>query len=305
MVCLVPWGIVAELIRVLLQLLKPDFNLCSGFKAFVGVAIISGLMLIGGFINARSPKIRDLELELDNGKSRQEEMIIVALSDLHAGRLVNQSWVADIVTKVNALSPDIILLVGDILGDRELENNGLLKELAKLKAPLGKFAVLGNHEYYLGHNWSTQILEMVGIDVLLDETVKIDDSFILAGRKDYTVQRTGERRLPLEELLSQQSSLPIILLDHNPKNLAEAAKNKVALQLSGHTHNGQLFPFNFIIDMIYEKGWGGIVKENTVYYISCGVGVWGPPLRTSSTPEILRIKIRFSAPSSVQINPDI
>ena len=133
------------------------------------------------------------------------------------------------------------------------------------------------------------------IQMLRDSVVKIDDSFYLVGREDRSITSfAGKKRKPLEELTKNlEKSLPIILMDHQPFHLEEAQQCGVDLQLSGHTHNGQLWPLNYLIDKIYDIGWGYKLIGKTHYYVSCGIGEWGPPVRTGSVPEIINIHLRF------------
>jgi len=130
---------------------------------------------------------------------------------------------------------------------------------------------------------------------LRDRTVKINGSIYIIGREDRTIRQfSGKQRKPLAELMRQvDKNLPILLMDHQPFGLNEAEENGVDLQLSGHTHHGQIFPINFITNAVYEKSWGYLQKGKTHIYVSCGVGTWGPPVRVGNRPEILNITIRF------------
>ncbi len=124
----------------------------------------------------------------------------------------------------------------------------------------------------------------------------INDEFYLIGREDREIDRfSSKHRLKLEDILKNtRNDLPKILLDHTPFKLEEAAENNIDLQLSGHTHHGQFFPGNLITKMIYEVSWGYLKKNQTHYYVSCGVGTWGPPVRIGSVSEIVNIKIKFT-----------
>ncbi len=123
----------------------------------------------------------------------------------------------------------------------------------------------------------------------------IDNSFYLTAREDYSKsQFTGKQRKPLNLILNGRENYPVILMDHTPFKLEEAEKNNVDLQLSGHTHHAQLWPLNYLTSLIYEKDWGYLKKGNTQYYVTCGVGTWGPPVRTGSRTEIVNIKIKFA-----------
>jgi uncharacterized protein len=291
-VCLVPLGLCAEPIRFGMKLMVPDLAVPK-VKIFAFLCLVSALMVIGGYINATSPVVRELSFDLRTDNSTGVEYDIAAVTDLHAGKLMSRERVGNIVTSINQMTPDLILLGGDIIDDYDVKQSGAAEEFKRLKAPLGKYAVLGNHEYYLGGKWSEDFLEKHGLTVLVDESVIVDGKFLLVGRNDFAALQRGGTRKPLARLISEGNKLPVIVLDHKPAELEEAQKEGVALQISGHTHDGQIFPVNFIIDDLYEKGWGILQKGKTWYYVSCGVGFWGPPIRTNSRPEILLIHIKI------------
>jgi predicted MPP superfamily phosphohydrolase len=134
-----------------------------------------------------------------------------------------------------------------------------------------------------------------GITVLRDSNVLVNNSFYLFGREDRMIRRvTNKSRKSLPELLATiDTNIPIIVMDHQPFDLEQTAKYKIDLQLSGHTHNGQIWPLNYIAEKIYEISWGYLKKSDTHFYVSCGVGTWGPPVRSGNRPEIVNIKLRF------------
>ena len=138
-------------------------------------------------------------------------------------------------------------------------------------------------------------LKAHNIKMLSDTVININASIYIVGREERSInQFTGKKRKPLKKLMSQiDKNYPIILMDHQPFGLNEALENGIDLQLSGHTHHGQLFPFNYLTEAIFEKSWGYLKKGNTLYYISSGVGTWGPPIRTGNHPEIVNIKLTF------------
>lgn len=170
----------------------------------------------------------------------------------------------------------------------------MAEALGQLCPRLGCFAVTGNHEYYAGEEEAVSYLESAGVRVLRDEAVTIEGRLVIAGRKDRTAGRFGERRLPLKEILSGiPEGLPVLLLDHQPRDLREAESAGVDLQLSGHTHNGQLFPFNLVTRHLFEVSQGWKTLGRTTVLVSSGVGTWGPPMRTSAPPEIWLLELRF------------
>ncbi|HOM98236.1 MAG TPA: metallophosphoesterase [Acetomicrobium sp.] len=263
----------------------------------VGICLIIVLISFGS-LNARKARIVTLSLEMPLGNPAIDSLCAVAVSDIHVGPFINSSRIRGLVDKINGLSPDIVFLVGDIVDESisAAAEEGLTEELKRIKAPLGIYAVPGNHEYYAGIEDVQKYLSRGGVRLLRDEFVVIKDSLILVGREDIMANRLGEeKRRPLSEILREApKNLPIIVLDHTPINLEEATSQGVVLQLSGHTHNGQMWPFNLITRLIFEKSWGLLQKENTLIYVSCGYGTWGPPVRIGSTPEIILLNLTLN-----------
>ena len=262
--------------------------------------VVSGtvaLVLLCGFINARFPRVNELDLFVNKQAGGLKSLNIVMASDLHLGTITGRSWLASTVDKINDLSPDIVLLAGDVLdgetGPAVRKNLG--DELKRIQARYGVFAVMGNHEYFGGGEATSRYLGEQNITVLRDQSVKIDDSFYIIGREDRSANRRfGPPRKELKYLADGvDKRLPVILLDHQPFDLHEAAENGVDLQLSGHTHYGQLWPVNFVVRAIYELAWGYKRIGVTHYYVSDGAGTWGPPLRTGNRPEIVHIRLNF------------
>jgi predicted MPP superfamily phosphohydrolase len=221
---------------------------------------------------------------------------VAVASDIHLGTLVSNDKLKRTVAAINLLQPDLVLLVGDVV-DEDLGpvlKRDLGATLKTLRPPLGVFAVTGNHEYIGGVEKACQYLTDHGVTVLRDTVVEVG-GVALVGREDRSALRFMKlERKPLADLVRDlDRRLPLIVMDHQPFELEEAADLGVALQLSGHTHHGQLWPVNFITGAIYELDWGYLKKGDTHFYISCGAGTWGPPVRTSSRPEIVSIRLRF------------
>ena len=263
----------------------------------VGICLIIALIAFGS-LNARKAQVITLDLEIPLGNPAIDSLCAVAVSDIHVGPFINSSRIRGLVDKINGLSPDIVFLVGDIVDESisAAAEEGLTEELKRIKAPLGIYAVPGNHEYYAGIEDVQKYLSRGGVRLLRDEFVVIKDSLILVGREDIMANRLGEeKRRPLSEILREApKNLPIIVLDHTPINLEEATSQGAVLQLSGHTHNGQMWPFNLVTRLIFEKSWGLLQKENTLIYVSCGYGTWGPPVRIGSTPEIILLNLTLN-----------
>ena len=303
MVYLLMAVLVADLIRLVLYFLpQPAFlvNNYVEFKKylFIAVAGITGIVVLFGHINALSPRIKRIDIHIDKKAGQMKTLHIAAASDIHMGTLVGPWRTAKLVRMLNERNADLILLAGDIV-DEDLApviHNDLGRSLIKLKAPLGVFAITGNHEYIGGAESAVKYLEKHGIQMLRDTSIMINNSFYLAGRDDRDSKRfSGKERKGLDKVLEGINlSFPVIMMDHQPFNLQQVVDAGVDFQLSGHTHHGQLWPFGYITNAIYEISWGYKQKGNSHFYVSSGYGGWGPPVRTGNRPEILDIYITFN-----------
>lgn len=264
---------------------------------FSFVLIISSALILLGYLNSRNVKINTYNLEIKKGKSNLKELNVVLASDFHLTPVNNGKLLKDIVRKINSLNPDIVLLPGDIVDDKPsvLEKRNIGPEFFNIKAKYGVFASTGNHEFINGIDSSAKFITDHGMNLLRDNIVFIDNSFYVAGRDDRSINTfSGLKRKSLKEIIANaEPDYPVILLDHTPLQLEEAGQNNIALQVSGHTHHGQMFPNNLITKMIYEISWGYLKKEATHYYVSSGVGTWGPPVKLGSDTEIVNFKIKF------------
>jgi predicted MPP superfamily phosphohydrolase len=270
----------------------------AGLVLFLAVGGAAVLVVGLGASNASRPRIRQLSVAIVKPVPGSPTLTMAVASDLHLGLISGSAWLRPFVDRVNALEPDIVLLPGDIVDESVTaeEEDRLTTVFRKLRAPLGVYAVPGNHETYSGLERNVACLERCGVIVLQDRAVKVADSFYVIGRRDPSSLQRGERRIPLPRIMTSagvDTRLPMILLDHQPLHLEEAEAVGIDLELCGHTHAGQLFPLNLINKRIYEQNWGYLRKGKTQYYVSCGVGTWGPPVRTGSTPEIMKITLSF------------
>jgi uncharacterized protein len=263
----------------------------------ITVIVIAGLIVFLGNLNKRNIEIRNIEISIPKGDSELDELNVVMASDIHLSPIDGEKLLTEIVDKMNSLNPDIILLAGDIVDDKAsvLDERNIGGSFRKLKSKYGVYSINGNHEFINEVESCVKYAEKFGIKFLRDSYILIDSSFYLIGREDSAMpQFTGKQRKSLEEIVMGLSDdYPKILLDHTPFKLEQAEQNKIDLQLSGHTHHGQMFPANLITKMIYEVSWGYKKKGNTHYYVSSGAGTWGPPVRTGSSSEIVNVKIKF------------
>lgn len=263
-----------------------------------GVVVFSVCMIaLLGYINKNDITVTNLNFTFPKGEGKAGEINIVMASDLHLSVIEGERSVANIVNKISSLNPDLVLLAGDIIDEKtEILNRERIGEsFRKLKPKYGIYAISGNHDYMSSIDSCVNYLKKYNIIFLRDGYVLIDSSIYVIGREDMSVIRfSGKEKRPLEEIMkTTNNSHPKILLDHIPVGLNEAVKNKIDLQLSGHTHEGQMWPFNYITNLVYEISWGYMKKGHTHFYISSGAGLWGPPVRTGSKSEVVSIKIKL------------
>jgi predicted MPP superfamily phosphohydrolase len=270
----------------------------TGPAVFAAVAGVVVLTVSWGAWNATRLRTVDLDLRIQRKSGASERLTLVAASDLHLGALVGPSRLEKVVGRINALEPDIVLFAGDIVDETvteaiEAKLGGIMR---RLKAPHGLFACPGNHEFFSGLERNLACLRSCGITVLQDEAVEVAGAMTLLGRRDPSSLAAGEKRLPIGAILSGSGApadLPVVVLDHQPVRLEEAVEAGVALQISGHTHDGQMFPIGLINGLIYELNWGYLRKGDTQYYVTSGAGTWGPPVRIGSRAEVVRIRVEF------------
>jgi len=272
---------------------KTEYKLL--FFVIVNAAVFFTVLF--GYLNARSPVIRKLNINIDKKAGELKGLKIAVASDIHLGTIIARRSVERIVRRINSIGADIVLLPGDVVDEDigPVIKRNLGEFLRNIKSKYGTYAVTGNHEYIGGAEAACSYLEAHGIVELRDRYVKIAESFYVVGREDRASKGfAGKLRKPIAEMMEGiDKTLPVIMMDHQPVRLEEAEKFGVDLQLSGHTHHGQLWPFNFITKKIYEVSMGYKKKGNTHIFVSCGVGSWGPPIRTGNRPEIIEINIQF------------
>ena len=268
-------------------------------KRVLGIAVVASVTLtvLLGFINTTKMKVTELNIKLHKGKSHLSSINAVMFSDIHLSPMDNEKFLSKIVKKINQLKPDIIFVPGDLFDDHAhvLNERNIGKALFDLKPKYGIYASTGNHEFINGIDSAVAYMKNHGLKVIRDSSVLIGNSFYIVARDDRAKKQfTGENRKSLGEITADlDREYPAILMDHTPLGLNEAEKEGIDLQLSGHTHHGQMFPANLITKMIYEKSWGYLKKGKTQYYVSCGVGTWGPRVRIGSRSEIVHLKINF------------
>ncbi len=240
-----------------------------------------------GLYNAYTPVIRHYQVKLD--KPMQPLRIGMA-SDLHLGRLFGSTQLDALADIMRQEKVDIILLPGDIMDDNV---NAYLAEkmqphLANLQAPLGVYATLGNHDFFGDQQRIEAEMRKAGIIPVMDESVVIDGRFTLIGRNDDLMKN---RPTAAQLLKGVNTALPVILMDHRPTEIEQHANLPIDIQLSGHAHNGQIFPANFVVKLIYRLSYGYEQINHGHFFVTSGYGFWGVPMRLGSQSEVMIIDV--------------
>lgn len=262
------------------------------------VCLITAILIYGAW-NAQTPRTKYYNISIPKQAGDLGQLHIVMISDIHLGEIMHNGRLSKLVETVDALDPDIILLPGDVIDE---DVGTFIKQdmdvtFRKLSPKYGIYASPGNHEYIGGQiDMAVHYLQQAGIRVLRDEYIKIAGSFYIVGRDETAHANFNGQKEPksLSQTLKDiDKSLPLILLSHQPTKIEEAAENGIDLQLSGHTHRGQLFPINFITRAIFETDHGYLEKGEFKLLVSSGFGTWGPPIRIGNEPEIVDIVLNF------------
>ncbi len=274
-------------------------NSASGSALVFGTVIF---LLAVGAVNYRNKYRETLEISTD--KLLEKPLKVVMASDLHLGYNNSRKTLAKWIDMINAEHPDLIIFGGDIIdvSTVPLFEDNFAAEFRRLDAPA--YAAFGNHEFISGAEESMRFYREAGITVLRDSTVKAegitligrDDLYanhMAAGTDSSAVQTsTAQARKSLSELAEGIGPDEFtILVDHQPYHLEEAEAAEIDFQFSGHTHRGQVWPISLLTDLMYEKSWGLHKRGATIYYISSGLGIWGPKFRLGSRSEYLVLEI--------------
>jgi uncharacterized protein len=281
------------LVNRLVRIVPLDRMKSPRFKTSVltVVLIFPVLVVIGGAINFNTIRTSGYQIDVPRKSAKIDHLRIAFVADFHLNAMTNVDFVERFAKNIALIQPDLMVFGGDIIeGNREDANRVRFEKILREIHPgYGVFAVYGNHEYYGGGNKS-HFFEKAGMTVLCDSIVVIDGSFNLVGRNDS--QFRGRKTIG-EMMNSVNDSLPVILIDHRPTEIDEVSKTNVDIQLSGHTHDGQLFPINLILKSMYRLVWGYEKIGHTNFFVTSGIRLWGPPVRTVGKSEIMVIDVNF------------
>ncbi|MCB2295860.1 metallophosphoesterase [Clostridium algoriphilum] len=272
----------------------------SNYPSIISIVVVTlliGVMVYGTW-SGRSAKVTKYDLKINKTTGNLKTLKVVMVSDIHLGSVVNNQRLTEMVNQINNLNPDIVLIPGDII-DSSLEpfvKEKMSDNFKRLKSVYGVYACLGNHDGMRSKvEDGVKVFNAAGINIVRDKAILINNSFYVIGRDDISLESsTNVKRKELSYITKDlDKSKPLLLMDHQPIKLGDAEMQGINLQVSGHTHRGQLFPANIVTSLIFELDYGYLEKNNSKYIVSSGYGTWGPPIRLGSRSEIVEINIKF------------
>ncbi len=281
--CLVMLVMALQLILLIFKISLPFTML--GLWVFSGSLALAGLSLFNGL---SAPKMKHIEINSPalNAKSFK----IAQISDSHLGAGLNPKRLQKAVDEINRFNPDIVVFTGDILEHTGKHEQAYIDIINQLKPVYGKFGVLGNHEYYGGVSYNLDMWQKAGIQPLLNNAVELEPLKII-GVND--IRTTRIKKEDFTDFLQKQTGPKFnLLLSHTPLYFDEAAANKVNLMLSGHTHNGQLWPFKYLTRLQFKNVYGLYELDGANIYVTSGMFYWGPPMRFLTNNEVPLITIK-------------
>ena len=286
-----------------------------------GTAVVLAVMMLCsyGFAHSGTIKINKYDIDvnkklvLEDKPEKKSTLKIALVADTHIGYSIGEKQIQKMVDKINSQNPDLVIIAGDIFDNeyRAVRNPEKIKKIFRsIKSRYGVYAVWGNHdipeallsgftlrgkEPYKEEPEFKKFLEESNVKLLEDKSILVKGKFYLFGRKDYSMtEKLGEKRKEVSEFTEEfDRSKPIIMVDHQPRELEKASESGVDVALSGHTHNGQIFPGNLTVKIPWENPYGILKKGNMTSAVTSGVGIWGPKMRIGSDAEIMMLNVNF------------
>ena len=270
--------------------LWPSATLPARTAALAVAWILSVAALVQGLL---PPRVVKYEVRVDRLPGERGRLRVVQISDLHLGTLLGESWLERRVGEVAALSPDLLLVTGDLVDGSVGEVRPLVPVLRRLEAPLGVWGVTGNHEFYAGLERSLALYEEAGIRVLRDGWAEAAPGLVLSGVDDLTARR--QLGLDGRALDGAFRGIPagslVLYLSHSPLRVGEAARLGARVMFSGHTHGGQIWPFTYLAAVAYPHQAGRYALGGMDLIVSRGTGTWGPRMRLFRRSEIVVVDL--------------
>jgi predicted MPP superfamily phosphohydrolase len=258
----------------------------------IGVALVLAFVAwVGGYVR---PRTVELEVELSNLPPAADGLVVAHLTDLHLGALIGEKRLRSVIAQIEGMKPDLVVVTGDLVDGDAGTVETMVPALQTLKAPLGVYSILGNHEIYAGADRCRQLMRDSGQVVLDNEAAEVTDGLWIAGVPD-SGRGPGTDGLDggLEESLSQVGEgAAVIFLQHSPGNEEATAAAGAGLMLNGHTHGGQIWPFHYMVRRAYPQIAGVREINGMTQVVSRGAGRWGAPMRLFAPSEIYRITLR-------------
>jgi predicted MPP superfamily phosphohydrolase len=293
------WSVLGQLLRLVLASVGVDDPVRSRVVAVTVVAVVAAL-LVWGYVEAmRIPRVKRLEVGITGLGRALDGLRVVMITDTHYGPIDRARWSAGMVARVNELDADVVCHVGDIADGTVEIREPQSRPLAEVRAAAARVYVTGNHEYFNEAQGWLDYMQRIGWESLHNRHIVVErggDRLIVAGVDDATARSSGVRGHGAdlaEALAGADRTAPVLLLAHQPKQVAEAVAAGVDLQISGHTHGGQIWPFNFLV-RLEQPVVHGLSRhgERTQLYTSRGTGFWGPPFRVFAPSEITVLTLR-------------
>jgi predicted MPP superfamily phosphohydrolase len=258
--------------------------------ALVAGGVLSVIALVQGL---RPPVVQSYEVRLGGLPHEMDGTVLVGVSDLHIGSLLGERWLAARVAQVRAQRPDLVVLLGDLFEGHGPPQRELLTVLRRLSAPLGVWAIPGNHESHHGRDTSMALVEEAGFQVLRNGWAEARPGLVLAGVDDLTSRhRSARDGDPISQALARRPACATILLSHTPWQTERVASAGVDLMICGHTHGGQIWPFGYVVRRVYPLLEGRYEVGGMSVIVCRGTGTWGPRMRLWRPGEILRVTLR-------------
>jgi predicted MPP superfamily phosphohydrolase len=276
-----------------------------GGAAAIRAAGVLGLVLVAAAAGLRSglrpPALRRVEIELPRWPAARDGYRIVQISDIHIGPLLGRDFAERLVERVNALAPDLVAVTGDLVDGRVERLASEVAPFAGLRGRDGVFFVTGNHDHYSGAADWVRAVGALGLRALRNQRVTIGEgthAFDLVGVDDHRgdlVGRDGGGEDLDAALAGREPGRPAVLLAHDPSTFKRAATLGIDLQISGHTHGGQIWPFSWFVRLAIPYVAGRYTRAGAQLYVSRGTGFWGPPMRLFAPAEITELVLRAPA----------
>lgn len=254
------------------------------------------LLMIHGHQNVKNPVVKHVNIHIPKTVTGRKKLTIVMMSDMHFGETIDKNYAQKYIRLCNEQNPDLVIIPGDIIDyeSRFAEQMQIEKDLLQIKAPLGIYFTLGNHEYRANKHAKLRWLRKTGCTLLIDSVATPDSLFYLIGRDDMINLKRSSLYTLMKDLDPKK---PTIVIDHRPNHINEIVMNKADLGLHGHTHNGQFWPNSILQKLRHECSYGYYQKGKSQFYVSSGLGCAGPPFRIGTRSELVVLHIRFNSGS--------